>query len=253
MIYDLQKASLLKRITALVLDFILLCVFTVGIGMAASALLDYDSYERAAAECQTRYETQYGVSFTISQADYAAMTEAERAKVDDAYQQMWKDPEYQYNYNMTLNLSLIIISVSLLLAFLVLEYAIPMVLGNGQTVGKKVFGIGLMKVTGVKIDSISLFIRTVLGKFTIETMIPLLLFMMMIFGAIGIVGPLVILGILVIQIVLMITSHTNSTIHDTLAKTVAVDLSSQMIFGNEAQMMEYKSRVHEEMVRRRKS
>ena len=107
-----------------------------------------------------------------------------------------------------------------------------------------------MKTNGVKINSVSLFVRTVLGKFTIETMVPLLLIMMMFWGAIGIVAPLVIFGILVVEIALMISSKTGATIHDTLAQTVTVDIHSQLIFGSESELMDYKKRTHEEMVRK---
>ena len=81
-------------------------------------------------------------------------------------------------------------------------------------------------------------------------MIPLLIFLMMLLGVIGIVGPMIILALGVIQIVMMVTSKTNSPIHDALAQTVAVDIHSQLIFGDEDQLWEYKKRAHEEMVRR---
>ena len=107
-----------------------------------------------------------------------------------------------------------------------------------------------MKTNGVKINTVSLFIRTVLGKFTVETMIPLLMVMMMLLGLIGILGPLIVFSIALVQIVMMITSKTNSPIHDAMAQTVAVDIHSQLIFGSEDQLWEYKKRAHEEMVRR---
>lgn len=47
MSYDLQKASLLKRAAALLLDLILIVVLATGIGMVLSAVLDYDSYNEA--------------------------------------------------------------------------------------------------------------------------------------------------------------------------------------------------------------
>ena len=52
-----------------------------------------------------------------------------------------------------------------------------------------------------------------------------------------------------LQIILMITTQTNSCIHDVLAKTVAVDMASQMIFDSEEQMIAYKNKVHAEKVK----
>ena len=160
------------------------------------------------------------------------------------------DTDAMYNYNMVINLSLTIVSTSLLVAYLALEFVVPLLFGNGQTVGKKIFGIAVMKLSGIKVDAVSLFVRTLLGKFTFETMIPLLLLLMMLWGAIGMVGPLVIGAILVTEIVFMITSHTNAMIHDKLAQTVAVDMQSQMIFASEAELLAYKAKAHEEMVKK---
>ena len=250
MIYDLQKASLLKRASAFLLDFILLVVLATGIGLLVSVITGFDSYNQALTECQSKYEKQYGVSFELSQSEFAALTEAEQKKLTDAHAEFAKDPDAIYNYNMVINLSLVIISIGALGAYLVLEFAVPLLFGNGQTVGKKIFGIAVMKISGVKIDAVSMFVRTLLGKYTFETMIPLLLIMMMLWGAIGIVAPIVIGAILVTEVVFMITSRTNAMIHDKLAQTVAVDMQSQMIFATESELLAYKAKVHEEMVKK---
>ena len=250
MMYDLQKASLLKRASAFLLDFILLVVLATGVGMVVSAITGFDTYNDALGQRQAQYEQQYGVSFDLSQSEFSELTEAEQKKLTDAYDELAKDPEFIYNYNMVINLSLTIVSTSLLVAYLALEFVVPLLFGDGQTVGKKIFGIAVMKLSGIKVDAVSLFIRTLLGKFTFETMIPLLLLLMMLWGAIGIVGPLVIGAILVTEIVFMITSRTNAMIHDKLAQTVAVDMQSQMIFASEAELLAYKAKAHEEMVKK---
>lgn len=251
MIHDLQKASLLKRLSAYILDKIMLLVLITGVAFVLSGLLGLDGYSQTLSESYTKYETQFGVSLDITQEEYDALPEAERQVYDAAYEAMNGDEKAVQAYNMVINLTLTIITCSILLGYLGLELLVPLLFGNGQTVGKKVFGIGLMKTSGVKINAISLFIRTVLGKFAVETMIPVLMLLMMFLGTIGIVGPAVVLGIVLVQIVLMITSHTNSLIHDTLAQTVAVDLSSQLIFGSESELMAHKQRLHEEMVKKK--
>jgi uncharacterized RDD family membrane protein YckC len=248
--YDLQKASLLKRASAFLLDFILLVVLATGVGMVVSAITGFDTYNDALGQRQAQYEQQYGVSFDLSQSEFAELTEEEQKKLTDAYDELAEDPDFIYNYNMVINLSLTIVSTSLLVAYLALEFVVPLLFGNGQTVGKKIFGIAVMKLSGIKVDAVSLFVRTLLGKFTFETMIPLLLLLMMLWGAIGMVGPLVIGAILVTEIVFMITSHTNAMIHDKLAQTVAVDMQSQMIFASEAELLAYKAKAHEEMVKK---
>ena len=54
MIYDLQKASLLKRASAILLDFILLVVLATGVGMVVSAITGFDTYNDALGQRQAQ-------------------------------------------------------------------------------------------------------------------------------------------------------------------------------------------------------
>jgi uncharacterized RDD family membrane protein YckC len=249
MVYDLQKASLLKRASAWILDMILLLVLVTGFATVISSALHFDSHTQVVAQRQAHYESQYGVKFEMTQEEYEKLTPEQKQITEEAYKAFAEDKEAIYHYNMIVNLSMVILSLSVLLGFLGLEFAVPLLFGNGQTVGKRVFGIAVMKQNGVKVNAVTMFVRTVLGKFTFEAMLPLLLLLMMLLGLIGIVGPGVILALLVAEIIIMITSRTNATIHDKLAQTVAVDMHSQLIFASEEELMAYKQRLHEEKVR----
>jgi uncharacterized RDD family membrane protein YckC len=246
MIYDLQKASPLKRASAWRLDVILLVVLACGIGMILSAALNYDQHSQTLAACYEKYEKEYGIDFDV----YAELTEEEQARYEAANAALQKDQEALLAYSKVVNLSLTIVSLSIFLSYLGLEFGVPLLFGNGQTIGKKVFGIGLMRVDGVKVTTFALFVRTVLGKYTIETMIPVLMAMMIFIGLIGILGPAIILGLLILQIALIVTSKTNSALHDHMAATVAVDLASQMISNTPEDLMEYKKQVHAEQVKK---
>lgn len=250
MIFDLQKASMWKRISAFLLDFILLGIAVAGMAALLSAVLGFDKHNTALNEAYAGYEAEYGIVFDITEEEYIQMSEAELQAWNDAYNALIKDEEAMYSYNMVVNLTLVISTLAILSAYLVLEFAIPIKLGNGQTLGKKIFGVGVMRTDGIKVTPPLLFIRTILGKFTIETMIPVLIGVMIFFNMIGIVGILILGLILLLQIILMIVTNTNSCIHDVLAKTVTVELASQMIFENEQEMIAYKNKVHAENVAR---
>jgi uncharacterized RDD family membrane protein YckC len=140
---------------------------------------------------------------------------------------------------------MVIVSMSLLLAYVITEIIIPIFFKNGQTLGKKIFGIAIMRVDGIKITTFQLFVRAILGKYTIETMVPVLLLIMMFFGIIGGIAPIVIGLIALLQVIVIIATKTNSAIHDLLACTVAVDMSTQMIFDTEESMIEYKKQLAE--------
>ncbi len=246
MIFDLQKASMLKRISAFMFDIIMLGILAVGLGFIISSLTGYDKYSTALNDTYDKYEAEYSIEFEIAEDTYRSFTDEERANYDAAYNALINDADAMYAYNMVINLTLLIITLAILLSYVVLEFVIPLMFDNGQTLGKKIFGIALMRTDGVKISAPLLFIRTILGKFTIETMIPVLIIIMIYFNSIGVVGILVLFLILVLEISLLISTKTNSMIHDVLAKTVAVDLASQMIFDTEADMIAYKNKVHSE-------
>ena len=148
---------------------------------------------------------------------------------------------------MILNLSIVITSLGILGACLILEFLIPMLFGNGQTLGKKIFSIGVMSVNGVRVRNIQMFIRTVLGKYTIETMIPVLVGTLSFFGSLGIYGTALILVLLGIQIILISATRTNSLIHDLLAGTVVIDMPSQMIFETKEELLSYAAKRKAEM------
>lgn len=248
MIYDLQKASLFKRISAFLFDFIILGILAVGLGFILSSLLGFDNHYNTYYNAYADYEQSYGIVFDITEDDYNAFSQEERAIWDEAYNALISDTDAMYAYNMVLNLSLIIVVFGILLAFVVLEFIVPLMFGDGRTLGKKIFGLAVMRTDCVRISAPLLFIRTILGKFTIETMIPVFIVIMILFNMLGIEGTIVLLALLIAQIAVMASTKTNSLIHDLLAKTVVVDYASQIIFESTDELIEYKKKYYAEMV-----
>ncbi len=250
MINDLQKAGLSKRLAAYMLDAILLIVLVTGIAALLSGVLQYQSYMETFYDGYDRYQKEYGVNFGISQEEYDKLTPEQKENFDAATEALNKDEAFLYAYNMMTNLLLVIITASILLGYLILEFLIPLKLGNGQTVGKKIFGLAVMRTDCVKISPVILFIRTILGKYTIETMVPVMIILMILIGQLGLLGTVILGLILLTQVIMLIATHTNSLIHDLLASTVVVDMASQMIFGSELERIAYKQRMQEEKAAR---
>lgn len=243
---DVQKANIWKRISAGLLDLILLSVIVTLLATALSSVLGFDRYNTAMDDCYAKYEAQFGISFDITLEEFNAMSEEEVDLYQQAYAVFSSDPDVIYNFNMIICLTIVIASISILAGYLALELAVPLFLKDGRTLGKKVFGIGLMRTGGIRINTVSLFIRTVLGKFSIETMIPVLVIMMVFWGTIGIVGPLILIALILGQLISAAVSPTNALLHDRLANTVVVDMESQMIFDSEDALIEYTKRLHAE-------
>lgn len=252
MIYDLQKADIWKRASAALFDLIMVIIGAVGCIFVLSLIVGFNGYSERYEARQAVFEEQYGVSFDdIANAEaYEALPEDEKAVIDEAFAAFAADEEANYLYNMLFQLTLITVTFGILLAYLILEFIVPLLLKNGQTLGKKIFGIAVMRLDGVRISGPILFIRSILGKYTIETMVPIMLLLMTAFGAVGIVGIGVIALILITNVVMIIITKTNSPIHDLLANTVAVDISSQMIFDTPEELLAYKQKVHAEAVER---
>ena len=250
--HDLQKASLWKRVSAGLFDGMLTAVLAVGIAFLLSLILDYDGQNAKLNQAYADYETQYGVTFDISGEAYQAMTEEERANYDAAYNALIQDEEAMYTYNLVVNLMLVITSISILVGIVVMEFVIPLFLKNGQTLGKKVFGICLMRNDSVAMNTMQLFTRTVLGKFAIETMVPVYVCLMLFMGAADLFSLLLLAAVIIAQLVIVAVTRNNSLIHDLLAGTVVVDYVSQQIFLTTEDLIEHKKRVAAERAAREK-
>lgn len=250
MVTDLQKASLWKRISAGLFDLILIVMLAVGVAALLSMAFGYNTHSQNLQAAYSRYEHQYGVEFQMTQEAFDQLTKEQQDRYDEAYAALIADEEVIYCYNMVLNLTLLITTFSILLTVLLLEFAVPLLLKNGQTLGKKIFGVALMRRDGVKVSSVQMFIRTVLGKFTIEIMIPVYVLMMIFFNTIGIIAVAILGAILIGELLTLALSQTGSLIHDSIAGTVAVDFSSQMIFDTPEERVEYIKRLHAEEVSR---
>ena len=246
MIYDIQRASFLKRIPAWLLDIILLVTLTTGLVAGLSAVLNVDTYSKELDAHYTRYEEKYGIDFAQTEEGFSSMTDEELAAYEAAAEELSKDTKVQKAYEMVMNLTLVTWSLGIFGAHLILEFLIPLWLKNGQTLGKKVFSVALMRKDGIKVTPFMMFTRAILGKYTLETMIPVLLLIMAAFGILGLEGLLVVAVVLLLQLIIPFATHNKTAIHDILACTVAVDLNSQMIFDSTEEQQEYHKQLFEE-------
>lgn len=236
-----------KRISAFLFDLILLSIVSVLFAWVLSQVLGYDGYQQRLDEAYTRVGEEYGIDLRMPLAEYNALDDAGRATLNAAYDALSADTEANRTYSMLIQLTILISSIAILLGYLTMEFAVPLKLGDGRTLGKKVFGLAVMQNDGVRLRAVGLFIRTVLGKYAVETMIPVIILMMVFWGTIGVMGPIVLFAILAVEAAVMVGTKTNAMIHDLLAATVVVDYASQMIFDTREDLIRYKEKIHAEM------
>ena len=261
MIYDLQRASMWKRISAFLCDIILFCIVAVGIAFLLSSLLGMDTQQNKAIEICGRYSEEYGlgafltdeeldgaITLALSTERYSELTEEQQAIFQAATDALRADKEYLHAYGMVGQLILIVITFSALISQVLLEFVVPLLLKNGQTLGKKVFGVAVMRIDGVKVSPVILLIRALLGKYAVETMIPVFVLLSFVLGTASIVNVALLLLLILAQIILLIFTHARTPLHDMLAGTVTVDLASQLIFDTPEDLLEYKKKLHAESV-----
>ena len=256
MVFDIQKASTLKRASAFLLDLILFAVLAVGAAWLIGLACDYDGLletnEAYLTQYKAEYETKYGVDFDITEDQLNAYSQEQKDLWQKAYDEcnaaLNKNEDAKANYLKIFAYTLMMVSLGLFVSNLVLEFVLPLVLKNGQTVGKKVFGIAVVHQNGVRVNAITMFIRAILGKYTVETMVPVLMIYMLFVVPGGGIAAIVVLALLVIlEAVLYFTSKGMHTfIHDVFAKTVCVDLASQMIFEDETALNTFRRTAYAE-------
>ena len=239
---EIQRASIAKRISAGLLDVIAVSIIATLCAWLISLAADYDGWNKKLEDSYSRYESQYGVTFRITEEEYNNKSSSDKENYDNAYKALVEDSGAMKAYSMVTNLMILTVSLGLFIAVLIWEFIVPLFLKDGRTVGSLIFGIAVMRSNGVRISHISLFIRAILGKYAIETMISVYIIMMIFMNTIGIVGPLVICGILLMQLILIISTKNNQLIHCILSDTVVVDYGSQRIFDSQEDLLEHKKR-----------
>lgn len=240
---ELQKADFWKRLAAWLLDFMLACILVIGIGTLLSWAFDYDGTLDKYESMYNGYIQQYDLE-DVDISNPASLTEEQQVRYDQAAIAMNSDTELLRLRELIPNLMLLFVTVSLMVTVLLLEFAVPMLMKNGRTVGKRVFGLGVVRVDGVQISGFQMFVRTAVGKFAIELMVPI--YAILYFGLASLAGMILVGGIFLAQVICLFATKTNSALHDQLAASVVVDLNSQRVFKNPTELIEYTKRIHAE-------
>lgn len=247
MIYDFQKASFLKRISSFLLDFILVTIVGCFIAFIISLISNYTGIRNEFYGYMDHYEALYGLNLRDA-AVIETYTAEQQETVKQAYEAMNADQGLLKCYGLLTNLPVVMVSVGLLVGTLVVEFVMPIIFKNGQTIGKKVFKIGVINTNGVECTNFQLLTRALLGKCAVEYMIPGIITVMMCLGTMGIIGPIVLLFLLVMQCVVIASNQNRPFFHDLIAKTGVCDLSTQKVFKTYEEMVKFKEEINKQKV-----
>lgn len=243
MSFNLQKANFWKRISAFMFDIILTFVIALAIMIGFHAVLKVDAKIDKLNGYRTQYAEQIGLDLDLSNEEYEKLPEAEKQAREEKFNEL---NELMRNDEaaMALNTEIVTViatsvTVSLLIGTTIWYFVIPLFMKHGRTIGKKIFGLAVVRSNGVKLTNPILFVRSLIGLYAIETMFPLMLVFLILTGALSVVGIITLGLFAILQIFVLIYTKTNSCIHDLLTDTVVVDMASQQIFETQEERTEY--------------
>ncbi|MBQ9510794.1 MAG: RDD family protein [Clostridia bacterium] len=230
---DLQRAAHSKRLFAFLADLILAGILITAIYFALSTVLDIDRYGIKYEQIKESYEKQYGVEFTMTQEQFDELDDEAKENYRAAVDAMNSDEEANRAIKTSYTLTFVIFAAGIVLAMTLLEFVVPAITKDGRTLGKMLFGLGVMRRNYTRIKNPALFVRGVIGKGVFEIILPIMLILTVTSGITGVFGIVLLAVMLIAEIVVFIKSGSNSLLHDILADTVVIDWASQRIFETE--------------------
>lgn len=239
----LQKAGIWKRFSAYLFDLMLVVFVAVAGAIFFASVFRFDASLKVLADLTVEYGETYGIDLELSDEAYNALSPEEKAAYDETYkialEAYSKDERVGAALGAIASKSLLVLAFSLLFGVAIVHFLFPLMFKNGQTLGKKIFGLAVTRSNSVKLRAPILFARSILGVYAIETMFPVFLVVMIVLGKLGTIGLITLALFLILQVGVMVYTPTNSAIHDLLADTVVVDMASQEIFETEEERLQY--------------
>lgn len=247
---DFHKAKPIKRLAAYLIDLILLLVITLGVVLGMYSAMDYQTYEQKYEMYCEKYGQLHGVDLSASRADQAELSEAEQEKYMAAWEALNGDADAIDSIKQMLRITLLSLIVGLFVAYVILEVMLPLIFKNGQTIGKKLLGLCVMHKYHVRVGVMQMIYRTILGKYFIETMIPVVMLVLSNYGVLGTTASLVLSAIAMTQGFIVLMSQANCGIHDKIFNTVVADFKKQHIFATWNERFDFEEAYEKEMAER---
>ena len=169
---DAQKAPYSKWLFAFFADLILAGILTTGIYFVMSVVLRVDSYNDTYRTIISSYEREYGVTFGMTAEEYGKLSEEEKTNYKNAVDAANADEEANKAIRTSYTISFCIFASGIVLSVLILEFVIPIFTKDGRSLGKLLFGLGVMRGSCIRISKPVLFVRNVIGKGVFETALP---------------------------------------------------------------------------------
>ncbi len=239
---DFYKASPLKRFVAYMIDLILLLIIAGSVVVGMFSKLNFNSYREELVSYYDKYEQQFGVDLSVSKE---GLTQEEQQKYVDALTALNEDEGALSALSSVVKIALLSLAVGLFVGYAILEVMLPLIFKNGQTVGKKAMGLCVMHKEHVKVSVMQVIYRAILGKYFVETLVPVVMLLLNTSNTLGMTSSLVLAAIAMTQGFIVLMSQANCGIHDKLFKTVVADFEQQYIFDSLEEKRAYEQELEE--------
>ena len=116
---------------------------------------------------------------------------------------------------------------------LIINIVFPLIFKNGQTLGKKVFELGLVSKKGIKVNFANIGLRFLIGIFAFEVF-PFMLYLAV--SNVYSIGLYLGMALFFVNFCLFIFTKNHTMVHDYVGGTVVVDLHTTIVFNSVEEM-----------------
>lgn len=226
-LFKVCKPKTIHRLAAFLIDAIVFVILFTGVLYLISLIMDFDAHY---ALLQEEYKKVGYLIFNEEKEKWEFLTSTapnyeEVTKLVTENKVIMEELFFVNSFSVKSPL------IAIAIVLLVVEFIIPLILRNGQTIGMKVFSIGLISNTGIAISPIQLFARCFIGKMAVLGIIPALgiLYIFLNYSG-GLLGSLIVLVIYGINLFLLIRSKNNTGIQDLIANVIPVDAKETIFY-----------------------
>ena len=232
--YTIIKASFFKRTAALIFDLIIGFVLFVGVENLIMHPIVNAAYQYDELDHQFEDKlVEYGVGYYDSKTNEFKFVQFETIEERNAHMDEFnKDKEAVAIRTKLDSINLLKVTMDFMVSEFLVFCLMPLILKNGQTLGKKLMKLALVSTNEVKVKGWNVFARWAVGIFAFETMINL-----------AFVAFFIIPLPLIVSIIMAAVSRKGMALHDYIGGTIVVDLNNTVILDS---VEERRKRILEE-------
>ena len=233
--FKVCKPTTIHRLAAFLIDAILFVILFTGALYLISLIFDFDTHYSI---LQEEYKKVGYLIFNEESKKWEFLSQnapnyAEVSKLVTENDIIMEELFFVNSFSVKSPLAAIAI------VLVITEFIIPLILRNGQTVGMKIFSIGLISNSGIAINPIQLFARCFIGKIAVLGIIPALGILYIFLNATGgLLGSLIVLIIYGINLFLLLKSKNNTGIQDLIANVIPVNAKETIFYKTAKELKE---------------